>query len=250
MKVHHINCGLLHAPPNPAAACHCLLIERDGRLALIDTGIGLKDIANPLERVGQPAIDSAGFQFQESLTAARQIERLGYRTADVTDIILTHCDPDHAGGLADFPTANVHISVEEHASVNARQWRYSAAQFSHEPLWVTHLPSDAIWFGISARPLPLFAGAEAYLVPLCGHTSGHCGVALKVKSRWLLHVGDAYYLRAELSTDDHPVSALAAQRADDDTKRRESLNHLRRIIDNHSLDVEMFGYHDFTEFPK
>src|ERR1700755_3298106 len=63
MNVHHLNCGILHAPPNPQAACHCLLLEHDGRLALIDTGIGLHDIARPLERIGQPAIDAAGFQF-------------------------------------------------------------------------------------------------------------------------------------------------------------------------------------------
>ena len=33
------------------------------------------------------------------------------------DIVLTHGDPDHAGGLADFPTAAVHLSAEEHAAV-------------------------------------------------------------------------------------------------------------------------------------
>ena len=36
MKIHHLNCGILHAPPNPPAACHCLLLERDGSLALIN----------------------------------------------------------------------------------------------------------------------------------------------------------------------------------------------------------------------
>jgi glyoxylase-like metal-dependent hydrolase (beta-lactamase superfamily II) len=90
---------------------------------------------------------------------------------------------------------------------------------------------------------------EVLLVPLFGHTLGHCGVALGHGSRWLLHVGDAYYLRAELTTDDHPVSALAAQRADNDALRRESLALLRRIAQHHSAEVELFGYHDFTEFP-
>ncbi len=249
MKVHHLNCGLLHAPPNPRAACHCLLLESDGRLALIDTGIGLQDIARPLERVGQPAIDAAGFQFHERLTAARQIERLGFRAADVTDIVLTHGDPDHAGGLADFPAAAVHVSAEEYARLSSGHWRYSATQFAHRPRWVTHSQSTGQWLGAEARPLPPLAGAEAFLVPLFGHTLGHCGVAVRDGSRWLLHVGDAYYLRVELSTDNHPVSELAAQRADDDAMRRKSLAALRRIARDHGAELELFGYHDFTEFP-
>ena len=249
MKIHHLNCGILHAPPNPQAACHGLLLESDGGLVLVDTGIGLHDIAHPLERIGQPAIDAAGFQFLDSLTAARQIERLGFRTTDVTDIILTHGDPDHAGGLADFPAAAVHVSEEEHARLGAGHWRYSSAQFVHRPRWVIHPRSDARWFGLEARPLPLSLGLEVHLIPLFGHTLGHCGVAARVKEKWLLHAGDAYYLRVELSTDDHPVSALASARADDDALRRASLAELRRLTRSHSSEVEMFGYHDFTEFP-
>lgn len=71
MKIRHLNCGVLQAPPGPWAACHCLLVERGGLLVLVDTGIGLKDIAQPVERIGQAAIDAAGFQFHEGLTAAR-----------------------------------------------------------------------------------------------------------------------------------------------------------------------------------
>lgn len=249
MKVHHLNCGVLHAPPNPQASCHCLLLERDGRLTLIDTGIGLQDIARPIERIGQPAIDAAGFQFHERLTAARQVERLGFQATDITDIVLTHGDPDHAGGLADFPTAVVHLSAEEHARLGSGHWRYSADQFAHQPRWVTHQRSTEQWFGTEARPLPLLAGTEAFLIPLFGHTLGHCGVAVRAGNRWLLHVGDAYYLRVELSADDHPVSALTTLRADDDALRRESLATLRRIARDHGAEVEMFGYHDFTEFP-
>lgn len=249
MNIHHLNCGILHAPPHPAAACHCLLLERAGRLALVDTGIGLQDIARPLERIGQPVIVAAGFQFHEHLTAVQQMERLGFRAADVTDIVLTHGVPDHAGGLADFPEADVHVSAEEHAQLDAVNGRYSPAQYSHRPRWVIHSQSDERWFGLEARPLPILAGVEAYLIPLFGHTLGHCGVAVRDRGRWLLHVGDAYYLRVELATDDHPVSTLATLRAADDSLRRQSLSHLRRLLAQHSADVALCGYHDFTEFP-
>ncbi|HVJ79891.1 MAG TPA: MBL fold metallo-hydrolase [Planctomycetia bacterium] len=249
MKVHHLNCGVLQAPGGPAASCHCLLLEGEGRLALVDTGIGLADVARPLERVGQPAIDAAGFQFHERLTAARQIERLGLRRQDVTDIVLTHGDPDHAGGLADFPNAAVHVSAEERAALESGNGRYSAAQFAHGPRWAVHAHSPQRWYGVEARSLPPLAGSESFLIPLFGHTLGHCGVAVRDGGRWLLHIGDAYYLRVELSTDDHPVSALAALRADDEGMRRASLAALRRLECEHGAEVKMTGYHDFTEFP-
>ena len=248
--IHHINCGVLHASPYPRASCHCLLLEAPEALALIDTGIGLADVASPLERIGQPLIDIAGFQFNEADTAARQIERMGFRTADVADVVLTHGDPDHTGGLADFPQAEVHIAEEEHARVLGGNARYLPAHFAHGPRWKTYPPSTRPWFGLEARPVAFGSAFEVLLIPLFGHTLGHCGVAVQRGQRWLLHVGDAYYLRAELASDDHPVSALAAQRADDDALRRESLEQLRRLARDYQIDVEMFGYHDFTEFPQ
>ena len=67
--------------------------------------------------------------------------------------------------------------------------------------------------------------------------------------RWLLHVGDAYYLRVELESDDHPVSLLASRRAEDDARRWAALEQLRRLAHEHRDEVEMFGYHDPSEFP-
>lgn len=243
--VHHVNCGWLHAPPNPKASCHCLLLEDRSGLALIDTGIGLRDA----ERLGQQLIDMAGFQFHEADTAVRQVERLGFRAEDVTHAVLTHCDPDHTGGLTDFPHVQAHVSEEEHAGVARGHWRYVPAQFAHGPRWTTYPKSTRSWFGLEARPVALGFESEVLLIPLFGHTLGHCGVAVQQGDRWALHVGDAYYLRVELATDDHTVSLLAAQRADDDAQRRASLEQLRRLARDHDIEIELFGYHDTGELP-
>lgn len=249
VNIHHINCGTLLVPGYPTVVCHCLLLEDQGRLALVDTGIGLLDVRNPVERLGQQLIDMAGFQFNEADTAVRRIESLGFRLEQVTDIVLTHCDPDHAGGLADFPNAIVHVSEEELAHTRTGHWRYVARQFEHAPRWQTCRTSQRDWFGMEARAVPLNCSSEVLLIPLFGHTLGHCGVAVQQGSRWLLHVGDAYYLRAELTDDNHPVSAIAAQRADDDTQRRSSLDKLRRLFRDHSQDIDLVGYHDLSELP-
>ena len=250
-RVHHLNCGTLHAPPHPAAACHCLLLEDAAGLALVDTGIGRLDVRDPLGRIGQPLIDLAGFQFHENQTAARRVEDLGFRPAAVTDVVLTHADPDHTGGLADFPRARVHLSAEELANIARGNGRYLPGHFAHGVHWQAYpaAPGADRWFGLEARRVELGFAAEVLLVPLFGHTRGHCGVAVGAGGRWQLHVGDAYYLRAELGRDDHPVSALTAARADDNARRVESLNHLRRLARDHADAVTLFGYHDFGEFP-
>lgn len=246
--VRHLNCGWLHAPPNPRASCHCLLLETPTGLALVDTGIGLLDVRDPAGRVGPEAIAAAGFLFREEDTAARQIERLGLRTADVRDILLTHADPDHAGGLADFPHARVHVASEELDALRSGNSRYRAAQFAHGPRWEPRPPSAERWFGLESRRADLGPGVDVLLIPLFGHTLGHCGVAIRSGDRWVLHVGDAYYLRVELATDDHPVSALAALRADDDARRRTSLSELRRLARDYAAEIDLFGYHDVGEF--
>lgn len=247
--IHHINCGTLLVPSYPTVVCHCLLLQEGERLALIDTGIGLNDVRNPAERLGQPLIDMAGFQFNESDTAVRRIEAAGFSPNNVRHIVLTHGDPDHAGGLADFPNAQVHVSKEEQAHITGGHWRYVPMQFGHDPSWNTHGTSARKWFGLEARPIEVGFSSEVLLIPLFGHTLGHCGVAIQQENKWLLHVGDAYYLRDELTVDDHPVSLLAAQRADDDAQRRASLEQLRRLVRDHSDEVDVIGYHDLSELP-
>ncbi|HEY0981807.1 MULTISPECIES: MBL fold metallo-hydrolase [unclassified Schlesneria] len=247
IRIHHLNCGTLLVPNYPTVVCHCLLLEDPRGLALVDTGIGLLDVQSPLERLGQPLIEMAGFQFNEHDTAVRRMEKLGFSPNDVRHIILTHCDPDHAGGLADFPHATVHLAEEELANVQSGSLRYIPTQFAHSPRWQTISQSQYDWWGLSARSVPLGFSSEVLLVPLFGHTAGHCGVAIRQDKQWMLHAGDAYYLRAELTTDDHPVSVLAAARADDDHARRVSLGQLRRLNNELSDVVQIIGYHDLTE---
>jgi glyoxylase-like metal-dependent hydrolase (beta-lactamase superfamily II) len=69
-------------------AMRCLLIEDDGRLILVDTGIGNKQDAKFLSYYylhGDATMDS-------SLAAA------GFHRDDITDVFLTHLHFDHVGG--------------------------------------------------------------------------------------------------------------------------------------------------------
>lgn len=252
LTLHHINCGRLIVPGFPTVVCHGLAVCESNRTVLIDPGIGLHDIRDPVGRLGRDLID-AGFQFNPPDTAVARLDERGIPHATVGDIVLTHADPDHAGGLADFPDAAVHISQVEHQALSSGHPRYRPRQFDHGPRWRTYggAPDLGDWFGLPAWRLHVPLSATMLLVPLPGHTRGHCGVAIETPApgRWLLHVGDAYYLRGELTDPVHPVSALAASRADDDAQRQTSLAHLRRLACDHVAQISMVGYHDLTELP-
>jgi len=184
------------------------------------------------------------------MTAKAQLAACGIDAAAVTDIILTHCDQDHVGGLADFPAATVHVGSEELANMQTGNPRYSPAQFDHSPRWKTYGENNADFFGLPARSVKTALDAEIRLVPLFGHTLGHCGVAVFHDDQWTFHIGDAYYLRAELENPEHPVDELATIAADDDPLRRDTLQIIRHMVANAELPITFCGYHDSTELPE
>lgn len=247
MKVYHLNCVQIESPLGSAIG-HCLLIESNGTLTLIDAGIGITETQNPEQTLGKDLIEITGYKFDEKQTAIRQIEKLGFDPRKVTNIICSHLDPDHIGGLSDFPQAIVHLSNEEFDCFNSGDERYLKYQLSYEPELKLYSQNDSKWLGLDARKLEL--NFEAYLIPLFGHTHGHCGVAFNNDGNWTFYVGDAYYLRAELENENHPVDQLATIRAMDNDLRKMSLHKLRKTIKEHGNEMEYFGYHDPTEFPK
>lgn len=246
-EIQHLNCVKIVSPINENVCGHCLLIKEGDKLILVDTGIGLLDTQKPLERIGQQLIDLAGYRFDENLTAIRQIERLGLDPGNLTDCIISHLDNDHIGGLADFPNATVHVATEELENFNSGNPRYLQTPLAHKPVMKTYGPSGNNWFGFEARRIDVAIGTEIFLVPLFGHTLGHCGVAIKTENNWLFYIADAYYMRIELKDEKHPVNELAKLRADNNDLRLTTLDNIRRFINEHP-EIDVFGYHDIEEF--
>lgn len=246
-KIYHLNCVKIVSPVNDNVCGHCFLFREGDQLILIDSGIGLLDIQNPVERIGQELITMTGYRFDENLTAIRQIENLGLDPKNITDCIISHFDNDHIGGLADFPDAVIHTSWEELENYNSGNPRYLKTPLSHHPTIKTYKQSDVNWFGFEARKVDLDIETEIYLIPLFGHTLGHCGVALKKDHQWVFYIGDAYYMKVELYDNEHPVNYLAEMRADDNEARIKTLDKIRRLFEEHP-EIEIFGYHDIEEF--
>ena len=245
-EIHHLNCVKIVSPFNENVCGHCLLLNENGRLILIDTGIGLLDTINPTGRIGQHLIDLVVYRFDEKITAIRQIEQLGIDPNKVTDCIISHLDNDHIGGLPDFPNATVHVAAEELENFNSGNPRYLKAPLSHSPQIKTYINNDFNWFGFNARKIQADIEMEMYLIPLFGHTLGHCGVSLKVNGKWHFYIADAYYMRAELHDKEHPVNELAKFSADNNELRLKTLERINKFINDYP-EIKVFSYHDIDE---
>jgi len=90
---------------------------------LVDTGFGLGDVADPAGRLSHFFLTLLRPEFRAEMTAVQQVQRLGFAASDVTDIVLTHLDFDHAGGLDDFPNARVHLlAIERDCALRRASW--------------------------------------------------------------------------------------------------------------------------------
>ncbi len=187
-------------------ACHCLLVETEVGLVLVDTGLGLRDVRHPRTRLSGFFLALLRPEFREEMTAVRQVERLGYAPRDVRHIVLTHLDFDHAGGLDDFPQATVHLMAAERIdAVAQRSWldrqRYRPQQWSTQAQWLTYAAdSGEHWLGLARVRALHGVPPDILMLPLPGHTFGHAGIAVKRGGRWLFQAGDAYFFHEEMDS--------------------------------------------------
>jgi len=261
LRVHHLNCACIQGLSihGRHLACHCLLVETpDSGLVLVDTGLGTADFENPARRLGMEfAYGYARPKRDAAMAAINQVRKLGFDPADVRHIVLTHMDLDHVGGLSDFPNAAVHLHHLElqaamgRSSFKARR-RYRPLMWQHGPRFVAYSHEGERWFGFEAvrglQGLP----PEILLVPLFGHTLGHCGVAVQDSEGWMLHAGDAYFDPREINGPTRQCAFMVGLfQAVVQTNRKLRLynqDRLRSLRARHP-EIKVFSAHNPFEIP-
>jgi glyoxylase-like metal-dependent hydrolase (beta-lactamase superfamily II) len=235
-----------------------LLIEAPEGLILVDTGFGSGDVRDRAEMdrtfkvLTRPRLD-------DTETAISQVRRLGFDPGDVRQVVLTHLDIDHGGGLPDFPKAQIHLWQRELETMQnplkreRRRYKISESHWAHGPDWVTHQPGGDEWLGFeSVRILP-DSTAELLLIPLPGHTLGHNAVAVRDGDRWLLHCGDAYFNRGDVATPRTCPAGLRAFQSivqADGKLRHQNQERLRELARRHGDEVTLICSHDPVELER
>ncbi len=271
MRIHFLNCvstcplggalmdGRSGASLRGRLTCTCLLVETPGSLVLVDTGFGLRDVADPRGRLSKFFLFLLSPEFREAHTAVRQVERLGYDPRDVRHIVLTHLDFDHAGGLDDFPHATVHMLAAEKSYALEQntlldRMRYRPQQWSTRPSWRGYGERGGDdWMGFADVCALEGLPPEILLVPLVGHTFGHAGVAVRRGGGWLLHTGDAYFFHAEMDLERPrctPGLRFYQWMMEKDRRARLANQARLRNLRRDSSQVELFCAHDGVEFER
>jgi glyoxylase-like metal-dependent hydrolase (beta-lactamase superfamily II) len=260
-KVHHLNTASLQqlSVLGQHLVCHVLLLETsDSGLVLVDTGLGANDYRDMTGRLGwefaklyaRPIIDP-------SLAAINQIAELGFDPRDVRHIVQTHLDLDHVGGLADFPEALVHVHATELDAARRRDGfrarrRYRPNMlFDHNPQWRTYTHGGQRWMGFDAARGLTGLGDDILLIPLFGHTHGHCGIAINTPHGWLLDAGDAYFDAREIKLPTRkcgPIPALFQLMVTTERdNRRANQDRLRSLHADHP-ELDIFCGHNPFEY--
>ena len=271
MRLHHLNCisscplgGRLMDSRTPGVltrgklCCHCLLLETSEGLVLVDTGFGLRDVADPDSRLSKFFLTMLSPDFREEMTALRQVERLGFRAEDVRHIVLTHLDFDHAGGLDDFPHASVHMMQQERDyALLQKTWldrqRFRPQQWGTRPNWQVYAdPAGEDWYGFGAVRQLAGLPPEILLVPLPGHTHGHAGVAVRQGGGWMLLAGDAYFFHREMDAERPECTPglrmYQTLMEKDRGQRLRNQQRLRELRRRHGSEVRLFCSHDPIEY--
>jgi len=138
-------------------------------------------------------------------TAVARLARRGIAATDVRWIVLSHFDPDHYGGLLDFPRARIVCHADAWADVRGRAGLSALLR----RVLPECLPKDLesrlhLLRGAGDRPLPpplstgfdLFGDGTTLLVPLPGHAPGQLGALVEDEARGpLLLAADACWHR-------------------------------------------------------
>ena len=262
-RVHHLDCctmcPVLASGDGQHLVAHVLAIETErSGIVLVDTGIGIQARRDLDAWLGKPFVAVVRPDRDPRRSARSQLTELGLDPDDVRHILVTHLDLDHAGALADFPQAKVHVHLEELAAATTPTWRersrYRSIQWAHGPRWCTYQRTGEPWFGFDAVHALDGLPEEILAIPLPGHTRGHTAIAVEGPQGWLLHAGDAYFqartVHAGVAGGSGLIDRFEQMVAIDRKKVAANHGRLAQLAAEHGDEVAVFSAHDAGELER
>jgi len=181
---------------------NCLAIESDIGVILIDTGPSIK---SPQKTGTNKFYQNLKLKANRPSPLSRRLATLDIDTDSVKHIVLTHLDLAQTQAIEEFPNATAHVFGSEYIAAMAPATQREKNRYAHlknlnsHPRWKVHQVQGSQWFGFDAIQIFEELGDHIQLIPLVGHTWGHCGVSIKKgQDNWIFHTGDAFFHQREL----------------------------------------------------
>ena len=171
------------------------LIETDtGEHILIDTGLSKRVIGAYHQAPALPHIMDA------SDYVVKQLATLGLTPQDISTVICTHFDPDHAGNLADFPQATIVVQRRLYqAAITGEVARFSRTQEE----W----SAPGLRFLLVDGDTTLLPGIT--LIESSGHAPGHQSVLVQLPETGpVLLAIDAIPSSLDIDPETRPVGPI------------------------------------------
>ena len=181
------------------------LIKHQSDYVLFDTGLGRNIEAQYAQDM--PYWQRPFFKFDKPVLPARkQLDDAGF--APVQKVIVSHSHWDHAGGVQDFPEAQIFAAADEMPTI-------AEPKSGAGGTWPSQVADPAIhWTPLLLQPvahkgyahsLDLFNDGSVVLVAMPGHTTGSIGMFVTVDS------GKCYFFIGDVAWKAGAVQAGASK---------------------------------------
>lgn len=206
LEVHVFNTGSLSLPrgflfqggswfermdlPVPAY----VIRRTDGTAVVFDSGFSEKINREPNRYIGFFASVVGRFAMGKGQDLAAQMRTSGIDPGRVTHVVVSHLHFDHAGGVRDFPNAEVVVSYSERSKARHASGVFSlfnSDDFATVTRWREIDFDGAPPYATFAAHVDLLGDDAIHLVPLPGHTVGSIGVIVRLEDAPVLLAGDA-----------------------------------------------------------
>lgn len=195
-----------------ALPVNVFLIERAEGLCLFDTGQTARAAAPGWFPRWHPFFRLARFELTPADEVEQQLRALGVEPTAVGTVVLSHLHTDHIGGLDAFTHAEVLVtrSEWEHAQGLRGRLRGYLPQYWPSGLVPTLIDFDRGGVGPFTSSYDVSGDGRLLLIPLPGHSPGHCALLARGDRRSWLLVGDAAHTAAEFALAEPAVAAWCA----------------------------------------
>jgi N-acyl homoserine lactone hydrolase len=219
MRLYVMQMGISPTTGSPIPAY--LIQTDDGTNVLVDSGF-------PRDYIRR---EGASFTMEEEDFIVNRLAAIGVRPDDITYVVCTHLDPDHAGGHDNFPNAEFVIQREQ----------YDAARSGQHPRFEQMRPywdAPGLRYRTVEGDTELLPGIE--LIATSGHAPGHQSVLVRLPQTGpvLLAIDAISRQLGDFTPENRPIGPFDA----DEAGTRASTRKLVDLAARENAALTIYGH--------